>query len=248
MDYRSLVEAIADELLTEIVKVSLGHPTSTNIRYGALFGDIIKKARAEGEELGLKGAEQLSVVPMGGAGGQLSAGFSTRTPEGKKLIPPTIYASLPSEKTGGIPSSKQSIAHEVGHWLNRDVEEPNKTEIGPQHRLEREVKAVATSREFARRHGIEMNPEQDQMNLNTYRRGVMRPVPLSPQGERHAEAQRDMDTDETIAVLQNKFDVGEKETKLDTSSRRVVSGKKIYLNPKEHRMALWRKAQGIEED
>ena len=245
--YTEVVNEIASSLLTEIVKVSLAHPTSTNIRYGALFGDIIKKARAEGAELGLKGADKLSVYPIGGAGAELRGPSGSGYKGKDMLVPPTIYASLPNEKTGGIPSTKQSIAHEVGHWLNRDVEDPKKptdTPLGPQHKLEREVKAVATSRAFARRAGIEMNPEQDQMNLNTYRAGVMREVPLSTEGTKRNAATLDLETKEVIAVHQNKFDIGQKEEVLDTSSRRVVSGKKIYLNPLEHRVGLRLKMLG----
>lgn len=242
--YTETIKSIADQLLTEIVKVSLAHPTSTNIRYGALFGDIIKKARAEGAELGLKGADKLSVTPIGGSGATLKGSVSLKGYGKDVTIPPTMYVSLPNERTGGIPAAKQSIAHEVGHWLNKDVEQASDFK-GHQQALEKEVKAVATSRAFAGRAGIEINPEQDQRNLNTYRRGVMRPVPISSEEEKRDAARRDIDTDENIAVLQNKFDIGKKETKMDLESRRVVSGKNIYLNPSEHRIGIAHKMLGI---
>lgn len=248
---------INDLLLTEIIKANLGFgaPVSTNIRYGALFGDIIKKARDEGKELGLKGADQLSVIPMGGSGGSLHRGYDIDTGSGKKSVPPRIYAGVPQEKTGGIPTTKHIIAHEVGHWLNKDVdwpdedyEEVKKIRSNPQLRLEREVKAVATSREFSRRHGIETDPEQDQINLNTYRRDVMRPAAISPEGKKKEHHLNDADTQEAVAVLMGKFDVGTEQERKDYTSRRIVSGKKIYAGYDSHRRALTLKALGIEED
>lgn len=256
MDYQSLVEAIADELLTEIVKVSLGHPTSTNIRYGALFGDIIKKARFQGQELGLKAADKLQVYPTGSTGGALKGSYRTKMSGIDIEHPPAIYAALPHKKTGGVEGTEHTIKHEIGHWLNRDVEPEIKyrvrgreeepvaaTPLSPQKKIERETKAIATSREFSREYGLDHDTETDQANLNTYRYNAnVKPVNISLETLKKEVERFKIEKDEKGQIQKGNFDIGSKSTapfsqggKNDILSR-VVSGKSIYSSPATHRV------------
>ena len=250
-NYAKLVESIVDQLLTEIIKANLGFgdPVSTNARYGALFGDIIKDAREKGKAAGLKHADKLNIVPMGGGGASLKGSIDfLDVDDNAKSLAPTIYLGLPHKDTGGIPAAKQNIAHEVGHWHNGDVEQIEKDpktgkveipKLTDQQQLEKEVKATASGRHFAAQAGIEIDPDHDQANLNTYRRGVTKAVPLSPEAAKRDASMRDADTRDLVAIYKNEFDVGAPTSK--PVPGRVVSGKKIYRDTNTHRGSLLRK-------
>lgn len=211
-NYQQLVEAITDELLSEVVKVSLGHPTSRNVLYGARYGDFMKKLRFELADRNFPGAERVSVEPVPhGQSRIMTSVVDTPTvkrvaAQSNKSVPEveaefknnTIIGLEPAHSSMlGVRGQAGTLAHEAGHAISNHPYSDASTAIGAAE-VAREAEAWDVGKEFAKHAGLDADTSLETSALNRYRAdNGIKTEPEDPAASKmwNARAQRKIDSD-----------------------------------------------------
>jgi hypothetical protein len=206
-EYSKLVESVVNELLTEIIKVSLQKPTSSNALLSARYGKAVQNLRYQLSDL--PGSEGLTVEPsMGGYSASIfsdrdkseisrasSATGRSREDVAKEIGNTYMIRLEPANtKLGGIPGQASIFGHEAGHMLAGHAKKGASTS-GGQAEVDREIDANKLGDLFTSRIGMEVDNTHQKPNLNSYLRDNSLPeLPLTPEEEEYAKNREAVDS------------------------------------------------------